>query len=113
MRESEEAGRPLDRNALLAAMKDYGLMNGEFASMNETEQRHFLSIAVQRFLAESNSAIQLIPLEDALELEEQVNIPGTVEEHANWKRKLPLMIDEFWQDSSVDELIRVMQQTRP
>ncbi len=113
MRETEEASRPQDRQALVDAMTDYGVLNGQFKTLEGNERMHYLSLAVQKFLGESNSAIQLIPLEDALELEEQVNIPGTTEEHPNWKRKLPLSVTEFWRNPNAAELINLMQKVRP
>ncbi|MBB4593897.1 4-alpha-glucanotransferase [Xanthomonas cannabis] len=42
-----------------------------------------------RFTATSVSPLALLPVEDALELEEQPNLPGTVEVHPNWRRRLP------------------------
>ncbi|WP_375269808.1 4-alpha-glucanotransferase, partial [Phenylobacterium sp.] len=32
--------------------------------------------------------LALIPLEDLLALEDQVNVPGTVDEQPNWRRRL-------------------------
>ena len=60
----------------------------------------------------SNSAIQLIPMEDALMLEEQVNIPGTIDEHPNWKRKLPSTMEDFWRDDNVQRLVSAMKGLR-
>ena len=34
-------------------------------------------------------ALAILPLEDALGLAEQPNLPGTIEEHPNWRRRLP------------------------
>lgn len=42
-----------------------------------------------RFTATSVSPLALLPVEDALALEEQPNLPGTVEVHPNWRRRLP------------------------
>ncbi|ASW47636.1 4-alpha-glucanotransferase [Xanthomonas hortorum pv. vitians] len=42
-----------------------------------------------RFTASSVSPLALLPVEDALALEEQPNLPGTVEVHPNWRRRLP------------------------
>lgn len=42
-----------------------------------------------RFVARSPSPLALLPLEDALALEQQPNLPGTVEGHPNWRRRLP------------------------
>ena len=30
-----------------------------------------------------------LPVEDALGLQEQPNLPGTMDEHPNWRRRLP------------------------
>ena len=36
-----------------------------------------------------SDALALLPVEDALALDEQPNLPGTVEVHPNWRRRLP------------------------
>jgi 4-alpha-glucanotransferase len=40
-------------------------------------------------LGSTPSALAIIPLEDLLALEEQPNLPGTIDEHPNWRRRLP------------------------
>lgn len=45
-------------------------------------------------LASTPSRLALLPLEDALGLRAQVNLPGTVDGHPNWRRRLPLQWDE-------------------
>ncbi len=37
--------------------------------------------------------LALLPLEDALGLSEQPNLPGTVHEHPNWQQRLPEVFD--------------------
>src|SRR6202171_190701 len=54
--------------------------------------RHDL-YAVVGFLARTKSRLLAISLEDLLGLIDQPNIPGTVDEHPNWRRRLPLAID--------------------
>lgn len=56
--------------------------------------RHDL-YAVIKFLARTKSRLLAISLEDLLGLIDQPNIPGTVDEHPNWQRRLPLAIDEI------------------
>jgi 4-alpha-glucanotransferase len=51
--------------------------------------------AVASFLARTKSRLLTISLEDLLGLIDQPNIPGTVNEHPNWRRRLPLAIDEI------------------
>src|SRR5262249_28320289 len=38
------------------------------------------------FTAQSPAALALIPLEDVLGVAEQPNLPGTIDEHPNWRR---------------------------
>ena len=42
-----------------------------------------------RFLGHTRAPLVLLPIEDALGLEEQANLPGTVSGHPNWCRRLP------------------------
>jgi 4-alpha-glucanotransferase len=51
--------------------------------------------AVAGFLARTKSRLLAISLEDLLGVIDQPNIPGTVDEHPNWRRRLPLSIDEM------------------
>ncbi|MFI8716735.1 4-alpha-glucanotransferase [Stenotrophomonas sp. NPDC077464] len=45
--------------------------------------------AALAFVASGPSALALLPVEDALGLAEQVNLPGTVGSHPNWRQRLP------------------------
>jgi 4-alpha-glucanotransferase len=53
--------------------------------------------AAVRFLAATPSHLVTVSVEDLLGVTEQVNIPGTVEQHPNWRRKLPLPLEQ-WED---------------
>ncbi len=56
--------------------------------------RHDL-YAVAGFLAKTRSRLLAISLEDLLGVVDQPNIPGTVNEHPNWRQRLPVTIDEI------------------
>ena len=45
--------------------------------------------AAVKFVSQTSSDIVLLPIEDALALHEQPNLPGTVNEHPNWRRRYP------------------------
>ena len=49
--------------------------------------------AVASFLARTRSRLLAISLEDLLGVIDQPNIPGTVNVHPNWRRRLPVAID--------------------
>ncbi len=51
--------------------------------------------AVVGFLARTSSRLLTISLEDLLGVIDQPNIPGTVNEHPNWRQRLPLAIDKI------------------
>jgi 4-alpha-glucanotransferase len=41
------------------------------------------------FVAATPSALAILPIEDVAGLVEQPNLPGTIDEHPNWRRRLP------------------------
>lgn len=53
---------------------------------HETDQVLDASV---RFLGHTRAPLVLLPLEDALGIEQQANLPGTVDTHPNWSRRLP------------------------
>jgi 4-alpha-glucanotransferase len=112
--QQERDGRIKDRSSLLSALDDLNVLTPEnHPSQAPAKMNTHLSVAVQAYMAEAPSRIQLIPLEDALELVEQVNIPGTIDQHPNWRQKLPVAMEDFWSTPSVDALSVAMKQARP
>ena len=51
--------------------------------------------SVLGFLARTKSRLLAISLEDILGVVDQPNIPGTVNEHPNWRRRLPVSIEQM------------------
>ena len=51
--------------------------------------------AMVKFLARTRSRLLAISLEDLLGVVDQPNIPGTVDEHPNWRQRLPIALDEM------------------
>ena len=51
--------------------------------------------AVAGFLARTKSRLLAISLDDLLGVVDQANIPGTRDEHPNWRRRLPLPVDQI------------------
>ena len=56
--------------------------------------------SVLGLLARTKSRLLAISLEDILGVVDQPNIPGTVNEHPNWRRRLPVPIEQM--TSAVD-----------
>jgi 4-alpha-glucanotransferase len=52
-------------------------------------------VHVVRYLARTPSRLLVVSIEDVLGLEDQPNIPGTIDEHPNWRRRLPLDLEDI------------------
>jgi 4-alpha-glucanotransferase len=51
--------------------------------------------AMIKFLSRTRSRLLAISLEDLLGVTDQPNVPGTVNEHPNWRQRLPIAVDEI------------------
>jgi 4-alpha-glucanotransferase len=67
--------------------------------------------ATCRYLARSPSALMFVQLEDLLGDPEQPNLPGTVDEHPNWQRRLPVTVDELARHPALHRLAAVINAT--
>jgi (1->4)-alpha-D-glucan 1-alpha-D-glucosylmutase len=67
-----------------------------------------LGIAVQRYLARAPAKIQLVAMEDILGQLEQVNLPGTVDERPNWRRKLARDLEDWPEDATVRAMVEAV-----
>ncbi|MPZ39305.1 MAG: 4-alpha-glucanotransferase [Rhizobiales bacterium] len=65
-------------------------------------------LSVTRFLADTPSRLLMVSLEDALGDINQVNLPGTVEEHPNWRRRLAVPLEELLNASALPAVAAVM-----
>ncbi|OWW22388.1 hypothetical protein AYR66_25720 [Noviherbaspirillum denitrificans] len=54
----------------------------------------------------------MLPVEDALALTEQPNLPGTVDTHPNWRRRLPLDAGAVLETFDVRDRLAAMQRIR-
>ncbi|KAA0012728.1 4-alpha-glucanotransferase [Billgrantia pellis] len=84
---SEHAVRRVDRARLARAL---GLLDGH-ASADTLDAADLATSKVldacARQLGLTPSPLALLPVEDALGLEEQANLPGTLDAHPNWRRR--------------------------
>lgn len=113
MGQSDRNNRITDRQQLIAAMVDMEVLDkSKVPPSAPAKMNSELSVAVQKFLAKAPSRIQLIPLEDALGIKQQVNIPGTIDEHPNWLQRLPLSTAEIWKHVDMKNLVVTMNTER-
>jgi 4-alpha-glucanotransferase len=63
-----------------------------------------LASALQAYLARTPCALFIVQPEDVLGVVEQANLPGTINEHPNWRRKLPVPVEQLATDGRLDAL---------
>ena len=69
--------------------------------------------AIHAYLARSPSKLMLVQLEDMFGQTEQVNLPGTTEaQYPNWRRKLPLNLEEWRDDPPLRSLTETLRRER-
>ncbi|MGC9422262.1 4-alpha-glucanotransferase [Vibrio sp.] len=72
----------------------------------------YLSEALQLHVAAGSSALLSVQLEDWLEMDKPVNIPGTVNEYPNWRRKLSINLDELFAREDVNRIAAKLTEIR-
>jgi 4-alpha-glucanotransferase len=84
------AERGGDRTALWLRLVAEGVAEGPPPPPDAPQRAVDAALA---FIARTPSPLCMLPLEDVLGQEEQANVPGTVDEHPNWRRRVPGPID--------------------
>ena len=81
--------RARERSALWQALTEAGCAQGGMPESGTP-----VVDAAVRFVAQSPSPLAMLPVEDVLALPEQPNLPGTIDTHPNWRRRLPHAVDQ-------------------
>jgi 4-alpha-glucanotransferase len=113
----EQRGR--DRVLMLVALGDAGLLPEKLRPVVAGEQpapRELtgeLAVALSRFLAVTPCRLVALQLEDLAGMKERANLPGTVDEYPNWRRKLPVGLEALCQLPGFRAITRVLAEERP
>ncbi|MGJ8682336.1 4-alpha-glucanotransferase [Paraglaciecola sp.] len=71
-----------------------------------------LNFSMQLHMASGSSELLSLQLEDWLEMDKPVNIPGTLHEYPNWRRKLTRNLQDIFSDASLNQLAANLTQAR-
>lgn len=97
-----EAERNKDRKALWRAFGHAKAADGDLPAADDGRRA---ADAAVKFIAATPSRLALLPLEDALASEPQPNLPGTIDEHPNWRRRYPGNAGELLDSSDVQKRV--------
>ncbi|WP_026375441.1 4-alpha-glucanotransferase [Aestuariibacter salexigens] len=71
-----------------------------------------LNFGMQKHMATGSSALLSLQLEDWLQMDKPVNIPGTFNEYPNWRRKLSRNLEDIFDDQNIQQLAQELTQRR-
>jgi malto-oligosyltrehalose trehalohydrolase/4-alpha-glucanotransferase len=96
-----------DANVLIERERDRAELQGLVAHLEPGADGVEAAIEAT---AMSACPLAIVPVEDLLGIVDQPNLPGTIDEHPNWRQRLPLRADHIFDDAGV--LRRVAQLSR-
>ncbi len=113
------ASRETDRRMMMDALAAAGLLPDELGPAHRGEQPsppalpESLAIGLSRFLARTPCRLVAIQLEDLAAIRERMNLPGTVNEQPNWRRRFPLPLEALFQSPNLLAITQAVAEERP
>ncbi|MBK1665158.1 4-alpha-glucanotransferase [Rhodospirillum rubrum] len=104
-RNAESMDRHNDRPRIRATLAAAGTPLSDPGSFTPPPE---LVPAVTAWLARTPSLILMLQIEDVLEMPEQANMPGTIDQHPNWRRRIPLAVEALEMDGRLGRLACIL-----
>jgi 4-alpha-glucanotransferase len=117
--EAARAGRLADRRAMVVALDREGLLPAAQRGLAHPDASlpdrldDALAVATHRLVARTPCRLVAVQLEDLVGSEEGVNVPGTTVEYPNWRRKLPVELEQLEASALFKDMCRAMSEERP
>lgn len=83
---ADQAARADERTSLWAALVAAGVAEGRQPAPDDPGRVIDAALA---FIGRTPSVLAIVPMEDVIGAVEQPNLPGTIDEHPNWRRRMP------------------------
>jgi 4-alpha-glucanotransferase len=80
--------------------------------VNQVGMHKALNNGMQLHMAAGSSDLLSLQLEDWLEMDQPINVPGTFNEYPNWRRKLTHNLQDIFSDASLDALATQLTEAR-
>jgi 4-alpha-glucanotransferase len=102
-----------NKQSILDTLHGHHSVNDEVGrDVHNVDMSKALNFGMQLHMAGGSSALLSLQLEDWLEMDKPVNIPGTFKEYPNWQRKLTRNLQDIFNDSSLNELAANLTEAR-
>ncbi|GKY88938.1 4-alpha-glucanotransferase [Sinisalibacter aestuarii] len=111
---AEQERRRIDeRTALVNAFIDGGQLPADARDGDEAALPPRVLAAAYRFLGATPSRLVGVRLADLIGPNAQTNVPGTVSEHPNWRRRGTVAVDDIAAIPAFQEITKAMRAGRP
>lgn len=107
--EDEMTERQQDRDALWAAMAG---SQSAIGSAPDADNPQRVVDAALGHVATSPCALAILPIEDIAGLIEQPNLPGTIDEHPNWRRRMDASTDDLLKRPEIAQRLAQIEEAR-
>jgi 4-alpha-glucanotransferase len=101
--------RDQERETLWRALTDAGCASG---GMPAPDAKAAPLDAAIDFIAATPAPLAMLPVEDALGLPEQPNLPGTIDEHPNWRRRMAKPVETLLAEPEVSKRLALLNRSR-
>ncbi len=99
---------------MLETLRDGGAFDGEAApESSEGSLSEETFVAAHRYMARTPCRLFALQLEDLAGAVDMVNLPGTDRQHANWRRKLPCLVEELATLHTLQRTVEAVARERP
>jgi 4-alpha-glucanotransferase len=104
---------------MLGLLADAGLLPQDMEPVMRDEEEApkalptSIAVALHRLMARTPSRLLVVQTEDLVGSPAQVNIPGTVGEHPNWRRRLPVDLEELRGHPLAANITAALREERP
>lgn len=107
----DEEGRKKDLKNLLEALKTENLLPRGIDAAEKIPPGKLadLAAAAHAFLAKAPSALMLTNLDDLLGEVEMQNLPGTIDEHPNWRRKCSTPVERWGKSKRAKQIAEAIR----
>lgn len=109
--------RAEDKRQLLLMLQDHGLLPpgiapDDAAALTWSDD---LTAAVHALIASSPSTLFMVQMDDFVGQVHQANLPGSVSEYPNWRRRLPRLLEDLVSDPAVSDAMAAIapQRSKP
>ena len=100
-----------ERTALWQSMSEAGVLDAREGLQPPPAEHPPIEHAIA-YVGMTPAPLAMIPIEDLLGLEEAPNLPGTTDQHPNWRRRMPGTVDSMFDDAAVRARTDLLNQTR-